>query len=148
MALIVSPFVVASSIPIVAQCITAVYPSGCGPGTCVDGPNFCIPQHDDRRLVINFVDPDGAPFNIAGAAEITFIISRSVTAVPSITKTLTGGTLARVSPTMITVLLSNAETGGLRPGRNYYECRLSSLTGAQITVLSGFLEVQDTRIGD
>lgn len=148
MTLIISPFVLANSIPVVMTCITAIFRSGCSPRDCISSPAICIPQHDDRRVVIKFVDSNGTPFDITGATEITVIISKAVNTAPSITKTLTGEGLVRANPTTVIFLLSSAETGGLSPGRNYYECRIQNLTGKKTTVLSGVLEVQDTLIGD
>lgn len=158
MALVIQPLVLNTNFPVVRVCvtgrfitqsnITAVYPTRCGMDTCVNSPKLCVPQHDTRQIVIDFIDSAGVPYDVSTASEIEFIISRRVTSNPIITKTKSGGTITLTNNTQARLDLSSAETGGLQKGSNYYECRVSAADGSIATVLAGPFVVQDTRIGD
>lgn len=117
--------------------------------TCVKTSDICIPQHDTRQVVIDFIDSDGVPFDVASATEITFTISRSVRVAAVVTKKKSDGSIAITSNTQARIDLSSLETGSTIPtGRNYYECRIASPSGEFATVLSGAFNIQDTLIGD
>lgn len=158
MALVIEPMVLNTAFPVVRVCVSATfrsvinvratYPTRCKMNTCVRTPNLCVPQHDTRQIVIDFVDSNGTPYNVATASEITFIISRTVRSNPLITKLKSNNGIVITNNTQGRIALSAAETGSLPTGSNYYECRVAAADGNIATVLSGTFTVQDTRIGD
>ena len=158
MGLVIEPLVLNAAFPVIRVCVSAtfrsiinvraVYLTRCKMNTCVNSPNLCVPQHDTRQLVIDFIDSNATPYDVSDATEITFIIARNVRSAPLFTKLKSDGGITITNDTQGRLSLTAADTGALPIGTNYYECKVFAADGNVATVLSGVFTVQDTRIGD
>lgn len=150
MGLVINPLVIPSAIPKAKICVTAVYRTGCGALNCVSTPKICIPQHDDKRLVVSVIGSDGVAFDVTGAAQISFAVATSNTATSKLlTKTLTAGGVRFINSSTVDMIFTSTETGTtIGAGLRYYEMSVTNLAGDRATIMAGQLEIQNTIIGD
>lgn len=136
---------------IVSQSVTAIWNHDCSPRgnpVLIEKQNIACPQRNDRRFLITIRDQNGNLEDVSGANEITFIVGRSVTVAPIITKTRGGGGITLTTNSQLQIDITDVESASLATGRNYYEILVESSSGDKQTVLAGAFIVEDTRIGD
>lgn len=115
---------------------------------CIKQIKLCIGQNNDKSFLFTAYDQSGDLLDVAGASEITFIISQKVNSAILLSKTLGGGTVTLNNAHQFTVAISDTESGALPLGSLYCEVGIVSSGGEKYTLGAGPFVVEDTRIWD
>lgn len=111
---------------------------------------FAVAQNNDWRLLFDVKDENGLVLDVSDASAITVYVARNKRKAPAgadLTWTLSGNGVVLGIGSQFYVDMSTTQTGGLTPGKNYYEATVV-LNGSTQTVAAGDLWLQDTIYGD
>lgn len=116
---------------------------------CPTTGTICVPRGDSRLIVFTVRENDcqGDFFDISAATEIVFIVADEYGGTVRITKRLSnGGIQISTNDYQFSLTVTSADTGALVRASNYYEARVTTSGGNNVTVSAGVFKSPNTMI--